>query len=122
MYFMVFAMILIYLVMRFYIYQLLITFDLSVFKIIKNALIFSILGIKRNVMALLGILLLLGLHVVLIILLIPMGVSIPLVLPCVYIFAMLAFISVYAAFPIIDRYMIAPYQEVTEPSAEVEEE
>ncbi len=114
MYFMIFALILIYLVMRFYLYQLLITFDLSVFKIIKNALIFSILGIKRNVMGLLGIILLLAIHILLIVIFIPMGVSIPLVLPCVYIFALLAFISVYSAFPIIDRYMIAPYQQNTE--------
>lgn len=111
MYFMIFAMILIFMVMRFYLYQLLITFDLSVFKIIKNSLIFAVLGVKRNIMAILGILFLLAFHIFLIILLVPMGISIPLVLPFVYIISLLAFISVYAAYPIIDRYMIAPYVE-----------
>ncbi len=110
MYIMIFALALIYLVMRFYLYQMLITFDLSILKILKNALIFSVLGIKRNIMALLGIILLLAIHVVLIILLIPVGISIPLVIPFVYILAMFGFIATYAAYPIIDRYMIAPYQ------------
>ena len=110
MYLMIFAIGLIYLVMRFYLYNMLITFDLSSFKILKNALIFAVLGIKRNVMALLGIIVLLLLHAALIILLLPIGVSIPLVLPFVYILAMLGFIGTYAAYPVIDRYMIAPYQ------------
>lgn len=110
MYFMIFLMGIIYIVMRFYLYHLLITFELSNFKILKNALIFSILGIKRNIMALLGFVLLLALHIFLIILLLPIGVSIPLVLPFVYILALFGFISTYAAYPIIDRYMIQPYE------------
>lgn len=110
MYLMIFAIALLYLVMRFYIYHLLITFDLSIFKIIKNSLIFAVLGIKRNVMALLGIIILLVIHIVLIILLLPIGISIPLVLPFVYILAILGFIVSYAAYPVIDRYMIAPYK------------
>ncbi|MBO5939434.1 MAG: DUF624 domain-containing protein [Clostridia bacterium] len=110
MYFAVFAMGIIYLVMRFYLYHLLITFELSNFKIIKNALIFSILGIKRNIMALIGFVVFLAFHIVLIILLLPIGISIPLVLPFVYILALFGFISTYAAYPIIDRYMIQPYE------------
>ena len=109
MYFMIFAIALIYVMVRFYLYHLLITFDLSIFKILKNALIFSILGIKRNIMAVLGIVLLLGMHIGLIVLLIPVGISIPLILPFVYALAVLAFMGTYAAYPMIDRYMIAPY-------------
>ncbi|MBE6545904.1 MAG: hypothetical protein E7668_00500 [Ruminococcaceae bacterium] len=110
MYFAIFAIGLLYLVMRFYMYHLLITFDLKNWKILKNSLIFTVLGIKRNLMAGLGILLLLGLHVLLIILLVPMGVAVPLVLPLVYLLAVIGFITTYAAYPVIDRYMIAPYQ------------
>ena len=121
MYFAIFAMGLIYIVMRFYIYHLLITFELSNFKIIKNALIFSILGIKRNVMAMLGFVLFLAIHLLLIIFILPLGISIPLVLPLVYIFAIFGFISTYAAYPIIDRYMIQPY-EANNSSEEAEEE
>lgn len=121
MYFIIFAMGIIYIVMRFYLYHLLITFELSNFKIIKNALIFSILGIKRNVMALLGFVLFLALHILLIIFLLPIGISIPLVLPFVYILGVFGFISTYAAYPVIDRYMIQPYEN-TESSLEESEE
>ena len=44
-----------YFFMRYYIYVQMVTFKLSLFKIIKNAMIFSLLGIKRNLLALLGI-------------------------------------------------------------------
>ncbi len=110
MYFAIFAIGIIYITMRFYMYHLLITFDLTTYKILKNSLIFSVLGIKRNVMAYLGLILLIALHIALIVLLLPMGISIPLVLPLVYILATIGFIVTYAAYPIIDRYMIEPYQ------------
>ncbi len=122
MYLMIFAIALIYIVMRFYLYNLLVTFDLSSFKILKNSLIFSILGIKRNIMALLGILVLLIVQFVLIILLLPIGISIPLVLPFVYILALLGFIGTYAAYPVINRYMIAPYQKEERSEEESSEE
>ena len=109
MYFMIFALIIIYLTMRFYIYHLLITFDLSILKILKNALIFTALGIKRNIMAMLGLIVLVGIHVFLIILLTPVGVSIPIILPMFYILAVGGFITTYAAYPVIDKYMIAPW-------------
>ena len=121
MYFIIFAMALVYLVMRFYLYHLLITFELSNFKIIKNALIFSILGIKRNLMAILGFILFLAIHILLIMFLVPVGISIPLVLPFVYILGIFGFISTYAAYPIIDRYMIQPY-ESEKPSIEESED
>lgn len=121
MYFLIFAIALIYLAMRFYLYHLLITFNLSNFKILKNSLIFSVLGIKRNVMAVLGIVLLLVIHLFFILWLLPSGITIPLVLPFVYIFAIFGFMTTYAAYPIIDRYMIEPYQASSETSSETEE-
>ena len=54
--------------MRFYIYNLLITFDIKIFKLIKNSLIFSALGIGRNLLALFGIGFLTAFHVFLIVL------------------------------------------------------
>ena len=111
MFFAVFALAIVYIAMRFYLYQLLITFDLKNLKILKNALIFSVLGIKRNIMAYIGIIFLLALHIFLVIWLLPMGISIPLVVPFVYILGLIGFITVYAAYPIIDRYMIQPYEE-----------
>ncbi len=124
MYFAIFAIALIYIIMRFYLYNLMITFDLSFFKILKNALIFSILGIKRNIMALLGIILLLALHIGLIFLTLPLGVSIFLIIPLVYILAIIGFIATYAAYPIIERYMITPYAKTVSelPSEEISED
>ena len=106
---MIFALSIIYCIMRFYIYQLLITFKLSNFKILKNSLIFSILGIKRNIIALLSLVLFVALHAVIIVMFLSIGISIPLVLPIFYAMSMVGFISTYAAYPIIDKYMIAPY-------------
>lgn len=109
MYFMVIAIAIVYFFMRFYIYQLLITFDMKWTKIYKNSLIFTILGFKRNIMAALGIFLLIGIHVLLFFLLLSFT-TVPLVLALFYLLSVTAFMSVYAAYPIIDRYLIKPYE------------
>lgn len=111
MYFAIFALIIIYFIMRFYIYHLLITFDMKNFKIIKNAFIFSILGIKRNIMALLGIIAFVALHIAIILLLITGPLGFIIILPAIYLLAVTAFMAGYVAYPIIDRYLIAPYAE-----------
>ncbi len=104
MYVAILALAIIYFMMRFYIYLLLVTFDLKNFKILKNAFIFSILGIKRNIMAFIGIAVIVAIHVALTRLM-PMLV----IIPIVYALATTAFMSAYAAYPVIDKYMIAPY-------------
>ncbi len=101
-----------YFFLRFYIYLLQITFHLSIRKILKNALIFSVLGFKRNFMALLGILLWTALIVVLLPLL-SYGIALAIILPLLYYLAFTAFTSAYAAYPIIDRYMIEPYRNAS---------
>lgn len=102
-----------YMVMRPYIYMMLITFDMKLRKMLKNALIFSVLGIKRNLMALLGIVLLVGIHAILIILFMP-RVIITILVPVLYLMAAVGFITAYAVYPVIDRYMIAPYRKTNE--------
>ncbi len=109
MYFIILALILIWIAMRFYLYTMLVTFNLKNFKLIKNALIFSILGIKRNILAILGIIILAILHVLLTFLLLPYGIAVPLVLPLVYFMATAGFMGTYAAYPVIEKYMITPY-------------
>ena len=91
--------------MRFYMYIVMVTFDLSIFKIIKNALIFSLVGIKRNVMATLGIAAMVFITYYLMMIYLPIGIIIPFVL----LFADCAFMSCYAAFPKIKELMIDPY-------------
>ena len=60
-------------------------------------------------MSMLGIVILLILHVLLAIVLLPYGIAVPLVLPLVYLVAAIGFMATYAAFPIIQKYMIEPY-------------
>ncbi len=73
-----------YFFMRYYIYVQMVTFDLKVFKILKNSLIFSLLGLKRNLMALLGILLGVLLEIICLFgaggILIPFAVGLPLLI------------------------------------------
>lgn len=120
MYVMIIALAIIYCVMRFYIYLMLVTFDMKIIKILKNALIFTVLGIKRNVMALLGMVLLAAIAVVLILFL---GSYVPalIIMPFLYLLAFWGFMSTYAAYPVIQKYMIDPVAAPApaEPEAEV---
>ena len=110
--------------MRYYIYIQMVTFKLSIFKMIKNSLIFSLLGLKRNLLAFLGIIFLIVFEILFLFgsggILIPVAIIAPLtVLP-----ATLSFIKVYAAYPKMKQYMIDPYYEdhpeEKEPDIEVE--
>lgn len=104
------ALLILYFFMRFYIYLLLVTFELSIRKILKNALIFTMLGIKRNLMAALGLILITGINIALLFLLIATPLNgVPIILPFLYYLSVTAFTSAYAAYPIIHRYMIEPY-------------
>ncbi len=117
------ALIILYFFMRFYIYLLLVTFDLSIKKILKNALIFTMLGIKRNLMAVLGIALITLLNVALLFAFgaTPLGIAIPLILPFLYYLSVTAFTSAYAAYPIIEKYMITPYAKKISEADETED-
>ncbi|MCL1792843.1 MAG: DUF624 domain-containing protein [Oscillospiraceae bacterium] len=100
-----FAMCVIYFIMRFYLYILLITFKLSPIKLIKNSLILALLGIKRNFMAILGIAALMLLYVVVFIFSIPFGIIAPFFL----LISNGSFIACFAAYPNVKKYMIDPY-------------
>lgn len=93
-----------YMIMRFYIYILLITFDLSIWKIIKNSLIFTLLNFKRNILALIGILLAAALTWVLFVYFIPAGV----ILGITFLFSVSTYFGAYAAYPKIKEIMIDP--------------
>lgn len=103
--------------MRFYMYILMITFDLSIFKILKNSLIFALLGFKRNFMATLGIIAMLIITYMLMMIYFPLGI----IMPFILLFADCAFMSTYAAFPKIKEIMIDPYYKDEEPEQESEE-
>ena len=98
-----------------------VTFNINLNKVFKNALIFTALGIKRNIMALLGLLVASAIAIVPIIIFLPMGLGVAIVLPLIYYLGVCAFIYTYAAYPIIKKYMIDPVDK-TEDLEELEED
>lgn len=108
MYVLTIALALIYIIMRFYLYLMLVTFDMKIGKMFKNALIFTALGVKRNLMALLGIAALIGVMLLLALLLLQVNVYAVLILPFIFFLGFAGFMHTYAAYPVIERYMIAP--------------
>ncbi len=105
MYYLSIFVLLIYFFMRFYAYTILITFDLSIFKIIKNSLIFALLGVKRNFVALLGIVLALVINLYIFYIFAPLGIIMPFIITISFV----SFIAVYCTYPNIKKYMIDPF-------------
>ncbi|MBQ8322006.1 MAG: DUF624 domain-containing protein [Clostridia bacterium] len=99
-----------YFFMRCYIYVQMVTFDLTVFKILKNALIFSLLGLKRNILAFLGTAVMLALEIFF--LFFPGGVLLPLAVavPLIMMFSGSAYMKVYASYFKIKEIIIDPYK------------
>ena len=96
---------LVYYMMRFHIYLILVTFDLKLGKLLKNALYLVFLGWKRSFLCLLASVITILISVYLYALLPFFG----LMLPFVFTFGILQYIGVYAAYPVIEKYMIEPY-------------
>lgn len=117
MYFANLGILILYAVMRFYIYLMLITFDIKFGKMLKNALIFVVLGLKRNVLAILWIATLCALNFFIFLFYPPLGIALPLL----YVLSVSLFTMTYAAYPVIERYMITPYQ-TQEPDTPSKEE
>ena len=103
------AIFIFYFFMRYYMYVQMVTFNLSVFKILKNSLIFSLLGFKRNAVAFLGIVAGLLIELMCVIgvggILLPFGIA----LPFLILFSSFAYMKVYAAYFKIKEIMIDPY-------------
>lgn len=96
-----------YLFMRNYTFQLIVTVDLSVRAILKNAWLFAILGLGRNIIVLLGSAVTLA--VVLFIHPIIEMFAVPLIA-----LSFLTFLSVYTTYPLIEKYIIKPAKEAEE--------
>ena len=96
------AMAVIYLFARPYAFIMVFTFDLKLRKIIKNALYFTILGIKRNFVSLIGMICLVALNYLIFTLFMPIGALLPFVITL----SICDFMAVYAAYPNIIKYMM----------------
>ena len=97
----------IYYIMRFYIYLQLVTCEMSIGKIIKNAFLLTVLGIKRNFVGLLG-------AILFVLLLMYAYILLPqftFILLCMFVFSFLTYIGIYCAYPILKKYVIDPYYE-----------
>ena len=94
-----------YLFIRFYVYLVMVTFDLSFFKVLKNSFIFALLCVGKNFIALLGIALVVFLTMVFAAFYTPIGI----ILLIVLVFGLCTFISTYVAYPQIKKFMIDPY-------------
>ena len=94
-----------YVMMRNYMYILLVTFDLPIRKILKNSFIFALLGFKRNIVAFLGGALVWVLDYLIMTVMFPIG----LVLPVIFLVSLTTFMGIYAAYPKIKEVMIDPY-------------
>lgn len=97
----------IYSVMRYYIYIMMVTFDLSIKKLLKNALIFAAVGFKRNICAFIGIALVIVINFMIAVLYVPIGI----VLPLIFTISLCSFMAAYAAWPKIKEIMIDPYED-----------
>lgn len=100
----------IYFVMRYYIYVMMITFKLSLYKLLKNAFIFSLVGFKRNFLGTLGIIVLVILSYGLLMMFPPLGALLPFIITV----AIGQFIGIYTSWPKIYALMIEPYEEKDE--------
>lgn len=93
-----------YLFMRNYTYQMVVTAELSVRAILKNARLFAILGLGRNIIVLLGtavtIVVVLFIHPIIEIFTVPLIAL-----------SFINFLSVYTTYPIIEKYIIKPAME-----------
>jgi len=107
-----------YSMMRSYMYIMLVTFDLSLWKIIKNSFIFTLLGFKRNLVAFLAMLAVWVIDYYLLMTIFPLGI----ILPVMFLLSMTMFMGVYAAYPKVKEIMIDPYYVSDNVGAKTHEE
>ena len=89
-----------YTVMRFYVYLIMVTFDMSVIAILRNCWIFSILGLVRNLCTI---------FFSAIVLVATAFFPIPLILLLTH--SLVGFITTFNAYPVVEKYKLKPRQE-----------
>ena len=109
---------LLYMVMRVYIYLMIVTFDLKLHKLFKNAFILSSAGIKRSLMMVFGVLLIVLINVYVYIFIQSLGT----LLPCLISVSLIMFVCYYCAYPVIKKYMIDPFYDENGQPKEISEE
>lgn len=95
---------------QFYIPVMIITFDLSLNKIYRNAFIFSIVGLWRNLL-LIVLFAILALVFYILVNLMPLTFIIAIILAFILLFSFCMFLINFTVYPLIHKNMIQPYQE-----------
>lgn len=111
------VLLLVWFVMRWYLYLQIVSFRLTLWKIIKNSLYFVLLGIKRNLLALLGIA---SMCAVLFIITFVFGnylYALSLGILLLTFFSTVSFMAVYAAWYKIDEIMVIHEEDADAPAA-----
>jgi uncharacterized membrane protein YesL len=106
-YFAIILFMFIYFIMRYYIYTILVTFDLPLSKIFKNAFLLSVLGFKRNITMLLSSALVAFISIYLYLIFPTVGFMLPAILTVSFLWL----IGIYCTYPVITKYMVDPYYE-----------
>lgn len=104
-----FALLLLYLFMRNYVYLLAVTFELNVFQILKNAWIFSVIGLWRNLLVLVVNA---ALIVACLLFTWPELILVPL-----FLFSLTGFVSMFTCYPVVKKHMIDPLEAPSEGEA-----
>ncbi len=95
-----------YIIMRWYVYLQIVTFDLPIFRIVSNSMKFILIGIKRNLLALLGTVLLTGLAIAFLLAFNGLLVVLAIGIPLFCLFSVTLFMGIYAAWYKIDEVMV----------------
>jgi hypothetical protein len=98
---------------QFYIPVMMITFDLKMNKIYKNAFIFAIVGLWRNLLLVVLFAILAFIFYILINLM-PLTFIIAIILGIIILFSFCSFLINFMVYPLIDKNMIQPYQTENE--------
>jgi uncharacterized membrane protein YesL len=98
---------------RKYLYTMIVTFDLGFRGLIKNSFAFAFIGLWRNM----GVLIV---EVLLILVLVSIPIADIIILPF-FILSFTGFLSMFATYPLIHKYMVLPVQEEQDKSDEVED-
>ncbi|MGN1096107.1 MAG: hypothetical protein ACI4QR_06930 [Eubacteriales bacterium] len=106
-----------YFFMRYYMYMIMVTFEMGFFKILKNSFILAILCIGKNFLALFGILIFAFLTMLFAAYYTPLGIIILLV----FLFGASSFTATYVAYPNMKKYMIDPFYPNGEDSSDEDE-
>jgi uncharacterized membrane protein YesL len=105
---------------QYYVPVLIVTFDLKLFQIIKNSLIFAIVGLLRNFITTLLLIILVLVYIFATVM--PLTIIIMVCFTLFLLFSYCSFLINFAVYPLVDKMMIQPYLKMQKESKEGNDE